>query len=343
MHVEPIIASSSSGKVEKLTVVPLLEFGFADVDGKLPAGGFDLGFGVTVEDFSKSMAKLNLGVWQKAFSDDQLKEMQGWSTCLVHRYESAPTVGSAENESSNLLGYVIAHLRLIAPNRTTRADRLHLLVTSSGELDAYSCSKAGYWPQIHLTDCEKGILGVHLKDLEKLKLWMPWVSKFCNQWSNYYPLWVSLHFLEKFYAEFESFRARHLFRVLALEALLCFDKDYGQQALRAKIPKLLGWHCNLYAGYNNPSIAVFLPHLLLTDKLVDDVYTLRNKVAHGDKMPPDWSKKFRTGFIDGDLTYSDVLCEAAGAMLRMIWLKILSDNLHEMFADKKKMQKFFYE
>ena len=343
MHVEPVISSSSASDVEKLTVVPLLDFDLFHVDAKVPDEGFDLGFGITVEDFSKKMAKLNLGVWEKAFSDDQMKEIQGWSTCLVHRYKSSPTVGSAENESSNLLGYVIAHLRLLAPNRTTRADRLHLLVKSSGDLDAYSCSKAGHWPQIHLTDCEKGILGVRLKDLEKLKSWMPWVSKFSKEWAKHYPLWVSLHFNEKFYGESESFRARHLFRVLALEALLCFDKDYGQQALRAKIPKLLGWRYNLYAPYCNSSINCFLPDLPLTDKLIDDMYTLRNKVAHGDRMPADWSRKYRVGFVDGELAYGDVLCEAAGAMLRMIWFKILSDGLQETFSDKKKMQKFFYD
>ncbi len=171
---------SSSGTTEKLTVIPLADLSiFSPI--KLPASGFDLGFGITVEDFSGRMAELELGVWERAFSDDQLKEIQNWSTCLVHRYSAPPTIGAAESASSNPLGYVIAHLRLLNPNRTSRADELHLQLTSSGKLDAFSCSKSAIWPQIHSTDCEAAILGVELHHLERLKMWMPWIVEFSKK------------------------------------------------------------------------------------------------------------------------------------------------------------------
>jgi len=325
MNIGSVIAPHLTSSIEKLTVIPLSDFNIFSADS-LPTEGFDLGFGVTVEDFSERMAKLSLGVWERAFSQDQMKEIKNWSTCLVHKYQAEPVIGNAENASSNFLGYVIAHLRLIAPNRTSRNDELYLQVTRPGELDPLRCSKSPFWPQIHLTDCEKVICGVTLKHLETLKLWMPWIVEFCNDWRSHYPLWVSLDFLEKFYLEYTSFRARHLFRVMALEALLCseHDKDYGRQALKSKIPKLLGWHFDLYGPYQNDSIASRLPELALTDNLIDDMYTLRNKVAHGDQMPPDWLKKYRSGFVDEDVSYASVLCEAAGSMLRLIWLKIIS-------------------
>lgn len=173
---------------------------------------------------------------------------------------------------------------------------------------------------------------------------MPWISQFRTNWSKYYPLWVSINFCEKFYLEYESFRTRHLFRVMALEALLCSeqDKDYGRQALKSKVSKLLGWHCDLYDGYHNNLIGYHPPKLLLTDQLIDDVYTLRNKVAHGDQLPADWTTPCRAGF-DAQLSYSEVLCEAAGSILRRIWLRIVSDGLQDIFADKKRMNKFFRE
>jgi hypothetical protein len=70
--------------VGKLTVVPLVDFDIFTSEG-LPLGGFDLGFGVTIEDFSERMAKLDLGVWTLAFSEDQMKEIKDWSTCRIHR------------------------------------------------------------------------------------------------------------------------------------------------------------------------------------------------------------------------------------------------------------------
>jgi hypothetical protein len=344
MRAQPFIGSSSLPSVEKLTVVPVLDFDLFHAEG-LPPGGFDLGFGVRVEDFSERMAKLSLGVWQRAFSEDQMKEIKNWSTCLVHRYQAPPTIGEAESDSGNFLGYIIAHLRLIAPNRTSRNDELYLQVTGSGGLDPFRCSKSPFWPQIHLTDSEKVVLGISLSHLETLKSWMPWIVEFWRHWRAYYPLWVSLDFLEKFYLEYNSFRARHLFRVMALEALLCseHDKDYGRQALKSKLPKLLGWHCDLYATYQNDLITARLPVLPLTDRLIDDMYTLRNKVAHGDQMPPDWMKEYRPGWVDQNVSYAAVLCEAAGSMLRLIWLKIVSEGLQQTFADKKRMQKFFRE
>jgi hypothetical protein len=344
MHAQPLIGPSSLPIVDKLTVVPVSDFDIFNMDG-LPQGGFDLGFGVRLEDFSGRMASLSLGVWKRAFSEDQMKEIKNWSTCLVHRYQSPPTIGEAENDSGNLLGYIIAHLRLIALNRTSRNDELYLQVTASGELDPFRCSKSSFWPQIHLTDSEKVVLGIRLKHLETLKSWMPWIVEFCRDWRAYYPLWVSLDFLEKFYLEYSSFRARHLFRVMALEALLCseHDKDYGRQALKSKLPKLLGWHCDLYAPYQNDLIGSRLPVLPLTDQLIDDMYTLRNKVAHGDQMPADWMKDYRPGWVDQGISYAAVLCEAAGSMLRLAWCRIISDDLQKTFADKKKMQKFFRE
>lgn len=347
MGIDPLVANfeAAPGKVEKLTVVPLVDLSIFD-PFVLPGGGLDLGFGLSIQDFSTRMKQLDLGVWELAFSADQLKEIRNWSTCLVHKYHAIPIHGDAEKASSNLLSYVIGHLRILAPNRTTRADELQLEVTGSGQLSAFSCSKAVAWPSIHLSDCEKGILGINLDHLQQLKNWMPWISDFWANWRNYYPLWISLHFLEKFYLEYDSFRARHLFLVLALKALLCSDKDndFGRQALRPKIQKLLGWRTDLYATYNNSRILVRLPALPLTDKLIDDIYTLRNKVAHGDRIPVEWTgKDFRSAFAGGPLCYADVLSEAAIAITRSVWLKIISQNLQKTFADKKAMERFFRE
>jgi hypothetical protein len=97
------------------------------------------------------------------------------------------TSGSDEKASVNFLGYVIAHLRFLAPNRTTVTDRIHLVRAQSGELHMYSLSKAAFWPQINLSDCEKVILGIKLEHLETLKAWLPWVSEFCKNWEKLYP------------------------------------------------------------------------------------------------------------------------------------------------------------
>jgi len=343
IKVEPVISSSLGSKTQKLTVVPLTEFGVLENVKKPPSGGIDLGFGVTVEDFSEQIKKLDLKAWKGASFNIQPCEIQNWGTCLIHRYEGGATSGADEKDSVNFLGYVIAHLRLLAPNRTTVADRIHLVQNHSSELSAYSISKAPFGLQINLSDCEKVILGIKLDHLDTLKAWMPWISEFCKNWEKFYPLWVSLHFAEKFYTEWESFRVRHIFRVMALEALLCADKDFGQLCLRAKLPKFLGWRSDLYKSYRNEQITYFFDKLPLTDKIIEDIYTLRNKVAHGDRIPKDWQKKYRSGFCDGDVSYAGVLTEAAGSMLRSVWLKILNENLQDTFGDKKKMQKFFHE
>lgn len=80
-----------------------------------------------------------------------------------------------------------------------------------------------------------------------------------------------------------------------------------------------------------------LPQLHHTDSLVEDVHSLRNKVAHAEAIPTEWTMTHRRQGSQGPLSYADVLCEAAGSMVRLIWLQIVTERLQSVFSDKKNL------
>lgn len=319
--------------VEKLSVVPLrwYEPGPNDQDK------VDLGCGFSVERVAKFLASADLALWRwQAKKDDD--KIDSWDMCLVHRYHSPPLIGEAEERSVTLLAYVLAHLRIINPHRDSTDDYLQLSQQSDGTFWAFSCAKASFRPNRFLCDCENLCCVIKKEHVYRLKEWIPWIVEFADNWRHYYPLYLSMFFIEKACID-TDFRTRHLFRVMALEALYCSDADFGKKALKSKLTKFIGWHTDLYKAYEVDYL--HLPEMPLTDSLIDDVYTLRNKIAHADVLPGAWVKETTRPGLNRPITYADQLCEAAGSMARLSWLRIMSDKLQKIFSEKKQMEDFF--
>ena len=320
-------------EIEKLTVVPLH---WCDVpDENQPK--IDLGFGFSIERLRKFLDSADLGVWKWKGSREP-DEIDRWDLCLVHRYESSEVIGEMEQKSITQLGYILGHLRLINPHRDSTDDCIQLSRQADRSFSGFSCSKANFRPNRFLTDCENLCCSVNAGHIATLKQWMPWIIEFAANWRDFYPFYLSLFFLEKGCVD-TDFRTRHLFRVMSLEALLSSDGDFGRKAFKSKLPKLLGWHTDLYKPY---SVDFFpLPELLLTDLLLDDIYTLRNRIAHADVLPEQWISEIKRPGLNEPISYAAQLTEAAASMARLSWLRILSENLQKTFANKKSMETFF--
>jgi hypothetical protein len=189
-----------------------------------------------------------------------------------------------------------------------------------------------------LEDAELSCSDIGLEHLNKLKLWMPWIIRFEKDWRDSFPLFISLHFSEKAYTE-EDPRIRNLLRVMALEALFASGSAFGKKALVPRLPKFIGLRADLNAQYQSNWRADLGP--LILSNVIQDVCTLRNKIAHGDTIPEAWLEmKCRKG-VNYVLCYADALREAATSMLSLSWKKILSDGLQDIFADKMKMEAYF--
>lgn len=80
--------------------------------------------------------------------------------------------------------------------------------------------------------------------------------------------------------------------------------------------------------------------LTLADVL-DDLYELRNFVAHGDKVPDAFFQTYPRVGINGGVCKLDVLSEAVSFIIRSSLLKILRDGLLDHFVDAGPAENFF--
>jgi hypothetical protein len=305
----------------------------SNLRGSVP---LQLGFGFEVRDMSADVANLDLDVWKRFVSDEERERVKGWSVCLVNSYREFIR-GDREKLVETLMHYVVAHLRIIVPNRTNADRFLRADVTAQG-LEPLSIS--AHTESMYLEDCEQMCAELCVGHLQKLRSWMPWIVRFRRRWRTFYPLFLSLYFAEMARREDDP-RVRHMLRVMALEALVSTDKTYGFNALRPKLPKLLGPQTDIYAQYRNidqPS----LPPLILSNVL-RDVCALRNKVAHGDAIPDRWLTRNCRHTIDfgQQLNYCEELLEASTGMLSLAWQAIIDGRLQAHFGTKDKMEAHF--
>jgi hypothetical protein len=144
-------------------------------------------------------------------------------------------------------GYVLAHLRLIVPNRTT-AD---LMIQDIYEQDQLREFRFGsHRDDLILEDAELSVSEIDARDLRELKEVLPWIIRFEQNSRDLVPLFISLRFSEKAYAEEDS-GIRTLLRVMALGALFASGSAFGKRALAPRLPKFIGRSTDLYAQYRS--------------------------------------------------------------------------------------------
>jgi hypothetical protein len=247
----------------------------------------------------------------------------------VHEYTSP----IAEEESVNLLRYIAAHLRLIAPDLTDANQNLRVNLRPNGSFEATGAS----FPhdRIFLLDCEFLTEGITEAALTTLRQWMPWIVRMSGNGRRYFPLNLALSLSEKAYRELDG-RIRILFRVMALEALFSTGTAYGLNALQ-RIPKLIGRNSDLYDQYS--STMQTLPKLT-AGTVLSDLAKFRNKIAHGNKTPKAWLKDTRRMGGDHRLSHGDELAEAASALVALSWKTIINDGLQDTFTNKLKMRRY---
>jgi len=74
------------------------------------------------------------------------------------------------------------------------------------------------------------------------------------------------------------------------------------------------------------------PNLTVAD-IVDEIYCLRNHIAHGDKIPEYYYQAIGRSEFGTDLNRIDLLIEAISFIVRRSLLKILKNNLLSHFQD----------
>jgi hypothetical protein len=318
-----------AAQLEKFTITPLDHFHWRLCDS-VP---IRLEHSLSIQNYRGRLPSVSH--WNQYLSEQEIQTLSKWSVCLEHCYTDLPHLQGEEDERSRrFVAATSACLRFLTPSRINGNHCLQLERAPSGELRPFNYVRP--LAPIGLEDCESLAPEIIASDFHGLTSWLNWISAFAVNGRNYQPLWISLSLSEKAYTEHYK-PIRHVLRVMALESLIADSKIYGRKAFRTRLlPLTTGW--DLYQAY--ASDIQRLPVMPVNSELLKDIVDLRNEIAHGAPVPQKWIQKSgRNGSYN--LAYADQLTEAATALVRLLWLHILNNNLQNTFSDKEQMAAYF--
>ena len=281
----------------------------------------------------------NDGTWKWVEGEigrHDLKVLEGVKHAIVHRYASSEHgTGEAEMESARVVHEMAACLRLIRPMRQF-ALRINGSLQANGVIQIQSFDHP-----VHLMEIPAVQKGFTLRDrdLRGLRSVAPqFVTAMAGEyWKFRMPvsLYEAGHFQDR------EWKARFSLWTSAIEAIFTSqtkDREHsGSFVAKARIKWFLGENTKIYAPGDVPS---FMPAQdePTIGEVIDDLYEVRNCIAHGDKVP---DKFFGNPSFSDDGNKLMTLEEAASFIVRASLLRILTDGLLADFKGGPESQAYF--
>lgn len=300
---------------------------------KLPA---TIAPNVTIENVSSLFKGDSWDLVEGELGKRDLEVLKNVKHAIVHRYQSdLYGTGELEQQSINLIHNLAACLRLIRPMR-----QFVLVINGPIQVDG-SISIQSFDHPIHLMEIPQIQKGFSLRNRDVTEF-QSIASDFLDAMTGEYwkfrmpvSLYEAGHFQDRFW------KSRFFLWSSAIEAIFTsqtFDREHsGSKVAKARVKWFLGENTKIYAPGDVPS---FLPRIEPTiAEVIDDLYEVRNCIAHGDKVPDRFFAVTSTGYENTNLIA--LLEEAASFIVRSSLLKILKNGLLNHFKGGPESQLYF--
>jgi hypothetical protein len=324
----------------KVTLFPL--YGVADANAEQPFDPrilpFQVTAGVTIENV-RPMFNSDTFKWvEKELGRHDVEDLNRVEHAIVHRYTTTQPGegGNDDMESDRLVRNLVACLRVIRPMRQWAS-------LMRGELGQDGTINVQYFEHPHtlleVPEVQK-LFDLRNSDLHVLKAV---ANEFLRAMGNeFWKFRMAIDFHEAGHPQDSYWKARYLLWCSALEALFTSQSPGHRGSLVAKerIKWFLGENTSIYEPGDIPSYIIPQPNITIR-AVVDDLYTVRNFIAHGERVPNEFfQRKLRQG-LEGELNVLSVLFEALSFTIRKSVLRILQDKLVEHFADAACSESYF--
>lgn len=300
---------------------------------------------VSIEDVSQLLHENAFAPFERLLGETRFKEAKRLKYVLIHRYDSDALdgerpIGDTEHEkrSANLLEALIACLRLIRP-----MCQMNLLFTNGDIREGGSLSIRKF--SSTLLDG-----GVKVPGVQRLfTLRNSDADLFCELAPKF--LHVSRGGFEKFhmavdfylhgYFQSDHWKPRFLLWCSAIESIYTSsNRDHqGANVAKQRIRWFLGDNTLLYKDEVADLYGIH-PDIAIRDVL-DNLYELRNFVAHGDRVPDTFFAPYPESILDQSPHKIDVLVETASFIIRKSLIKIMTEDLLRHFADASSAEAYF--
>ena len=299
---------------------------------------FQLVESVTVEDVRPMFTDDTFGWVRNELGRRDVEDLEEVDYAIVHRYTTDELAdgGNSDIESEKLVRNLNACLRLVRPMR----QRTSLM---RGELreDVTVDVKHFDHPQ-ELLDVPEVQKLFHLRNAD-LELFRAVADQFLRAMANdYWKFRMALEFHEAGHFQDWYWKARYSLWCSALEALYTSHSNEHQGSLvgKERIKWFLGENTSIYDRGDIPNYIRPQPNVSI-GAIADDLYTVRNCIAHGDRIPDDFFQHMMREGVGGELSVLHVLIEGLSFIIRKTLLRILQDRLLQHFADGASSEAYF--
>jgi hypothetical protein len=307
---------------------------------------FDIAEGVRIEKVSELLEHDTFNAVRERMGRDDVEILRHVTHALVHRYtprgildpESNEAIGEEQQSSAashELVRTLAACLRLIRPTRQS-AELMWGRIRQNGRFDVL-----GFNHPVRLTETPENqkLLSIRNEDADDLRAFAPQFLHAVR--GRFWKFRMAVQFHELGHWQQWSPKGRFLLWASAIEAIYTShgNEHKGSLVAKERIKWFLGEDTSIYpAGELSDLLAD--PNLRL-GAIVEDLYDVRNFVAHGDRIPDRiFQDTLREGF-NGRVTVFQVLFEVQSFIIRNSLLKILRDDLLNHFSDAAPAEAYF--
>jgi hypothetical protein len=287
--------------------------------------------GVNIEDGKTFFSPHSLDTWNGYISKRERESLERVRFAIVCRYDDYHD--QTKKTAETTVRWMGACLRLIRPMQQDAAFiGGRILPDSTVQIQRFDIPV-----EINVPAVQK-LFRLRNRDVTRLQalapLFMDAMHGQCWKFRSSIELYDWGHFHHLYW------KARFSLWCSAIEAIYTSNTPEHKGSLVAKerIKWFLGPDTLIYEPGdiqdNQPEVTTTV------DGIVDDLYQLRNVIAHGDKTPDKFWATARSEYGE-DVTLAEMLTEAASRIIRASLLRILEDNLLNHFVDGPASEAFF--
>jgi hypothetical protein len=293
--------------------------------------------GAKIEDVSALVREDTFAFVKADMGTSAVENLQGVHYAIIHRYESQPIIDEfgQRQSSETLVRNLAACLRLIRPMRQF-AQGMHGNVRGDGTLDVM-----GFDHPIDLLETPENqkLFTLRNRDAAELRYYAPEFLKMMQ--GSFWKSKMATQFHELGHFQHWDWKARYLLWASAIESIYTSHhrEHKGSLVAKERIKWFLGENTSIYPSGELSSL--LQDPTIRVGQVVEELYNVRNFIAHGDRIPDRYFKETLRDGINGRVNLISVLFEAASFIIRYSLLKILRDGLLPQFAEAAHAEAYF--
>jgi hypothetical protein len=299
---------------------------------------------VFIENVSSLISEGEFDVYASGTGEYAIRELKRIQYAIIHRYSDYATdqitgqiLGGPRltEQSRSTVHQIAACLRLIRPMRVL-AQFCEGRIAEDGSLYQIAFANPILDESLPISHRQFALHTIHAEALRDFgPMYMQAMA------GEFWKFRMAAQMHEAGYFQHEDWKVRFFLWTSALEALFTTQnrnrQHSGSAVAKQRIKFLLGAKTLIYPP--DEYLSFLTPSLLTVEDIVDELYCLRNHIAHGDKLPLHYYEQ--AGREGQKLVRADVLTEAISFIVRRSLLTILKNGLLPRFKDAASSEAYF--